>query len=72
MVASSTAGKYGVKNTSGRIWASPQRAPVENARQIATGEWTLIKPFDPRNYDEDEDAWDDGYELGEDGSVWER
>ena len=55
-----------------RYASSCGRAAVENARQIATGEWTLIKPYDPRNYDEDEDAWDDGYELGEDGSVWER
>ena len=55
-----------------RYASSCGRAAVENARQIATGEWTLTKPFDPRNYDEDEDAWDDGYELGEDGSVWER
>src|SRR5436190_11424588 len=33
MVASTTAGKYGVKNTSGRIWASPHRAMVLTARQ---------------------------------------
>src|SRR6187200_1151599 len=33
MVASTTAGKYGVKNTSGRIWASPHRAMVLATRQ---------------------------------------
>src|SRR5882724_7902586 len=32
-VAKNTAGKYGVKNTSGRIWAKPQRAAVAEARQ---------------------------------------
>ena len=32
-VAKNTAGKYGVKNTSGRIWASPHRAAVASARQ---------------------------------------
>src|SRR4051812_27582072 len=32
-VAKNTAGKYGVKNTSGRICASPQRAPVASTRQ---------------------------------------
>src|SRR3954465_5618113 len=35
MVASTTAGKYGVKNTSGRIWARPHRAAVLAARQRA-------------------------------------
>src|ERR1700754_5098641 len=38
MVASTTAAKYGVKNTSGRIWASPQRAAVDSTRQ------TIAKP----------------------------
>src|SRR6185503_4500093 len=33
--ARNTAGKYGVKNTSGRIWAIPQRAIVDKARQPA-------------------------------------
>ena len=33
--ARNTAGKYGVKNTSGRIWAMPQRAIVDKARQPA-------------------------------------
>src|SRR5262245_25967910 len=33
MVASTTAGKYGVKNTSGRICASPQRPSVASAMQ---------------------------------------
>ena len=32
-MAKNTAGKYGVKNTSGRIWANPHRARVANARQ---------------------------------------
>src|SRR5258707_2460329 len=32
-VAKNTAGKYGVKNTSGRIWANPQRATVAKTRQ---------------------------------------
>jgi hypothetical protein len=32
-VAKNTAGKYGVKNTSGRIWANPQRAVVAKTRQ---------------------------------------
>ena len=32
-VAKNTAGKYGVKNTSGRIWASPQRGVVAKTRQ---------------------------------------
>src|SRR5882724_12448631 len=32
-VAKNTAGKYGVKNTSGRICASPQRAAVASRRQ---------------------------------------
>jgi hypothetical protein len=32
-VAKNTAGKYGVKNTSGRIWANPQRAMVAKTRQ---------------------------------------
>src|SRR5438445_9713284 len=32
-VAKNTAGKYGVKNTSGRIWARPQRAAVAETRQ---------------------------------------
>src|SRR3954454_23465457 len=32
-VAKNTAGKYGVKNTSGRICASPQRATVASTRQ---------------------------------------
>ena len=34
-VAKNTAGKYGVKNTSGRIWARPHRATVAKARQQA-------------------------------------
>src|SRR4051812_6976236 len=34
-VAKNTAGKYGVKNTSGRICASPQRAAVASTRQQA-------------------------------------
>src|ERR1044072_7864406 len=33
MVASTTAGKYGVKNTSGRICASPPRISVASAMQ---------------------------------------
>src|SRR5258708_34288926 len=32
-VAKNTAGIYGVKNTSGRIWASPHRAAVAKTRQ---------------------------------------
>src|ERR1700712_2074491 len=32
-VAKNTSGKYGVKNTSGRICASPQRATVASTRQ---------------------------------------
>src|SRR5215470_6932235 len=40
MVASTTAAKYGVKNTSGRIWASPQRAAVDSTRQ------TIAKPIE--------------------------
>src|SRR4051812_48187131 len=32
-VAKNTAGKYGVKKTSGRSWANPQRAAVASARQ---------------------------------------
>src|SRR4051812_25222833 len=32
-VAKKTAGKYGVKKTSGRSWANPQRAAVASARQ---------------------------------------
>ena len=32
-VAKNTAGKYGVKNTSGRIWARPHRASVASDRQ---------------------------------------
>ena len=34
-VAKNTAGKYGVKKTSGRIWARPHRAAVDSARQEA-------------------------------------
>src|ERR1700692_841541 len=33
-VAKNTAGIYGVKNTSGRIWASPHRAAVAKTRQL--------------------------------------
>src|SRR5438093_4864086 len=33
--ARNTAGKQGVKNTSGRIWAKPHRAIVDKARQPA-------------------------------------
>ena len=32
-VTSTTAGKYGVKNTSGRIWTSPHRPRVASVRQ---------------------------------------
>src|SRR4051812_42088120 len=32
-VAKNTAGKYGVKNTSGRIWANPHRTMVAKTRQ---------------------------------------
>src|ERR1700712_4270660 len=32
-VAKNTAGKYGVKKTSGRSWANPHRAAVASARQ---------------------------------------
>src|ERR1700741_4295449 len=39
MVASTTAGKYGVKNTSGRICARPHRISVASAMQ------TMAKPM---------------------------
>jgi hypothetical protein len=39
--ARNTAGKYGVKKTSGRIWAMPQRASVDNAKQPDTN--TVLK-----------------------------
>src|SRR5216683_2408119 len=52
-VAKNTAGIYGVKNTSGRIWAKPHRAAVASARQdaakprLASGETSDI-PCQPR------------------------
>src|ERR1700710_674454 len=52
-VAKNTAGKYGVKKTSGRSWANPHRAAVANARQntakpaLKSGEgWEI--PCQPR------------------------
>ena len=53
MVASTTAGKYGVKNTSGRIWASPHRAAVLPARQriakpTASSSEGWVNPCQPR------------------------
>jgi hypothetical protein len=46
-VAKKTAGKYGVKNTSGRIWARNHRAAVDSVTQDAAK--AMLKNGDGRD-----------------------
>lgn len=57
-------------------YANAGRALVENARQIASGAWEEPIPayIPDEDNDEESESYEDpeGYELGENGTVWER
>lgn len=62
-----------------RPYAAAGRAIVENARQIVSGVWEKPIPIFIQQDDDEDDDFDaddydepEGYELNENGSVWER
>src|ERR1043165_6780200 len=75
MVASTTAGKYGVKNTSGRICASPHRPAVASKRQrmakpIASGSAGWEIPCQPRRKSSINFAMDWSLHVNSESKLW--